>query len=582
MTNNPLSDLENMEQQIVSRAKPCFYIRRSKHDNPSMIYATIYISGRKYHVGIGLKVRPSQWNKSKQEAKTHPSYSYNDNLNNSIANAKISSLKLGFANSYWYLCSVNKCLEMLTKYKHNKTTIEMTNAMKSAIEVTQLMRNVARANVQGRSYKTECTKIERFKKFLHTKRISNKFESMNYETINQFKDWLHSPRVKISWNTAEQTLRAIKRYLKRLGDNPANNYDYSTQHIDGITSPKDTRSVKEKKNNYVALTHEHINTLKELNLSDDDMRICRDLFLMQCYSGVRVSDLPQLLNPDNFRDIDGEPYSIFIPKKTEHSSSKEANIPLSHYYPHLLELYKKYKGQTFDFLPSDDNPQGDQSYNRNIRTLGQLCGWNEEISISQTKGGKKVIEKMPLYKMLTSHCGRHTFITNVSREFRLRLEDICHITGHANSNIIESTYLNLSHCDGANILNQIFKTEEKKMVDKPHDNNTSPIPTPTLNSERLAVIESNKCTQTIVNSVDEAKCVLNYLGADVDTYMEVNNIDTLLRMICTYENDIIGPIYNKKGDLSKVKEIFNQTADIKIRKRQLHEYAKSIKTKKGI
>lgn len=76
---------------------------------------------------------------------------------------------------------------------------------------------------------------------------------------------------------------------------------------------------------------------------------------MQCYSGIRVSDMQHLLNPGKYRVCDGVPFVMFVPKKTNKRKFKEANIPLNTLYPQLLTLYEKYKGKTFKFLPTTDD-----------------------------------------------------------------------------------------------------------------------------------------------------------------------------------------------------------------------------------
>lgn len=572
MTEPSFTDLLNMEQQIVTRGNLCFYIRSSKSDNPTMIYITLYLRGKKYHVGSGLRVRPSQWDNSKHEAMLHPSYSEIDNLNNSIVNAKILSLKVAFAKNFLYLCDVSKCLKILTKYNIKVKKFMKNTTTKNT--VTQLMINLARENLKDRSFTTERTKIERFKKFLKNNKISDDFESMTYAVIDRFNQWLNSPRANLTLDTADQTLRAIKKYLKKLGNVPEHGYDYIGSRIEGIISPKDKRNAKEQKENYVVLTHEHIKQLENLEIEDDELLITRDLFLMQCYSGVRVSDLPQLLDEANFKMIDGIPYSVFIPKKTENSSTKEANIPLISLYPHLIELYNKYKGMTFSFLPSDDNKQGNQSYNRNIRSLGQMCGWNDEFKETRMKGGKKVVVTYPFYKGLSSHSGRHSFVTNAVREHGLTFDDVISITGHKDTTQITSTYLNLSHCDGAKILNKaLFEKYHKTHISKGVG-----MPRPQLTSEPPIISDAkNGLSNGIVDSVEEAKRVLNYLGADSDDYQEMDDFAVLLRMICDYESKIIGATYERRGDLARIKEIFNEQADIRTRKRQLHAYAESLK-----
>lgn len=81
--------------------------------------------------------------------------------------------------------------------------------------------------------------------------------------------------------------------------------------------------------------------------------------------------------------------------------------------------------------------------------------------------------------------------------------------------------------------------------------------------------------------MDEAKRVLNYLGADVDDYIEENDINQLIRMICHYEGRIVGG-YAKKHNIEKIKEIFNEYADPKLRKEHLHTYAEYLNAERCV
>ena len=85
-----------MNQQFPSRGGLCFYIRQTKTDYPTTIYATYYIRGVKRHVSLGIKVKPSQWDRQNHQARVSKTYSEADNLNNRIANAKLKRIEFGF------------------------------------------------------------------------------------------------------------------------------------------------------------------------------------------------------------------------------------------------------------------------------------------------------------------------------------------------------------------------------------------------------------------------------------------------------------------------------------------------------
>ena len=50
--------------------------------------------------------------------------------------------------------------------------------------------------------------------------------------------------------------------------------------------------------------------------------------------------------------------------------------------------------------------------NDHLKDMGEVCGLNEAIAITYFKGSKRVDEVYKKYELLTTHCGRRTFICN--------------------------------------------------------------------------------------------------------------------------------------------------------------------------
>lgn len=542
-----------MTQQFPTRGGLCFYIRKSKTDNPVNVYATFYYRGVKHHASLGIKVRPSQWDKINHRAKVSTTYSENDNLNNRIANAKLKSIEFGFLDKNLYLC--NKHLEIIdtiTKFKTKKSKMtKIKNSSSNTIKtngVIQLMRNSAMESVHGRSYETELSKINRFSRFLKASKLSDSFDSMTYENIDKFNKWLNSSKTKLSLDTASQTLRAVKKYLKRFGDMPVYDFNYNASGINGIKPPKDTRTTEEIHNNYIALTHKQIEQIANLEIRNDNfLATCRELFLMQCYSGVRVSDMRQLLNPEKFKEIDGEPFVVFVPKKTNKTKFKEANIPLNALYPQLASLYDKHKGKSYDFLPTSEDEKGDKRYNEAIKKLGLMCGWHDEIQVVKLIGGKKQTIKTEFYKVLTNHCGRHSLVTNAVREFNMSFDDVIKITGHHDTQQITSRYLNLKSGEDAALLNKSLKEKG-------------------LGAKRPKKDKSAKGDMANFGIADEKEAlkVLKFLGVDTSE-MADRSFSDLVSEIGQHQGElyddygvtfeIMKPLFNAQTPLAKRKKL---------------------------
>ncbi|MDR2928483.1 MAG: hypothetical protein LBV41_09865 [Cytophagaceae bacterium] len=50
--------------------------------------------------------------------------------------------------------------------------------------------------------------------------------------------------------------------------------------------------------------------------------------------------------------------------------------------------------------------------NSYLKEMGKICGLNEEIRIVYFSGNKRIEEVHPKHKLLSTHCGRRTFIVN--------------------------------------------------------------------------------------------------------------------------------------------------------------------------
>ena len=90
--------------------------------------------------------------------------------------------------------------------------------------------------------------------------------------------------------------------------------------------------------------------------------------------------------------------------------------------------------------------KGNNTYNEAIRRIAKKAGLDREIvKIDSTQ---KEVRK-PLYKTVSSHDARCTFITNMIRK-GVSPERLCRMTGHANDEMIKRVYAQLTVDDEIN------------------------------------------------------------------------------------------------------------------------------------
>ena len=146
------------------------------------------------------------------------------------------------------------------------------------------------------------------------------------------------------------------------------------------------------------LTMDELKQMEALDLSDHPLGLAltRDLFLIGCFTGLRVSDLNRLQSAE-LVTLEGAQCISFKQQKTD----RPVLIPV---HPVVQSILDRHNGPP--------RPQNDQIINRNLKRLGQLMELTDSVQIERTVGGAKTKESKTKWAMLTSHCARRSFCTN--------------------------------------------------------------------------------------------------------------------------------------------------------------------------
>lgn len=129
------------------------------------------------------------------------------------------------------------------------------------------------------------------------------------------------------------------------------------------------------------------------NVGFSTLEKVRDLFLIGAWSGQRFSDFNKL----DVQSIDGN----FIKLKQLKTGNRVA-IPIMSKLRHILNKYP-------DKFPTISN----QKFNEKIKVVAELAGLTENRKIINTKGNIESEIVKPLYSMVSSHCCRRSYATNM-------------------------------------------------------------------------------------------------------------------------------------------------------------------------
>jgi integrase len=143
----------------------------------------------------------------------------------------------------------------------------------------------------------------------------------------------------------------------------------------------------------------------------------RDVFCFCCFTGLRYSDVAKLKKSDV-----KENYITVITQKTIDSLI----IELNKYSRAILKKYEKVGLPNDMALPVISNVK----MNEHLKEMGEAVGLNSPQRIVYFKKSQRYEEVLPKYALLTTHCGRRTFIVNALR-LGVPAEVIMKWTGHS-------------------------------------------------------------------------------------------------------------------------------------------------------
>ena len=171
-----------------------------------------------------------------------------------------------------------------------------------------------------------------------------------------------------------------------------------------------------------ALSEDELKMLREAPMVRESLNQCRDLFLVSCWTGARISDLkrmPEIIREAWNQNGDSCPSSLsFVQSKTLQS----VMVPV---LPELRTIIEKWGGDLPE-LPAE------QKMNKRIKEVGEAAGLDRIVEVPSTKVNEQgLILKSHLFEMLTNHTGRRTFATLLYKKGIMSNGQLMSLTGHS-------------------------------------------------------------------------------------------------------------------------------------------------------
>lgn len=265
------------------------------------------------------------------------------------------------------------------------------------------------------------------------------FKNIDEDKLNDFVLFLKD-KMNLRNSTIEKQIKCLKWFLRwatKKGYNKNTTFRFYKTKL---------KSVPKK---VIFLTWDELNQLKEYVIPSEKQYLerVRDVFLFQCYTGLRHSDVYNLKNSD----VKDKYFEVTTVK-----TSDSLIIELNSYSRAILDKYKEYHFENDKALPVISN----QKMNDYIKELAELAEINEPVRETYYKGNQRIDEVFPKYSLLSSHAGRRTFVCN-SLSMGIPVETVMKWTGHSDYKAMKP-YIDVADKDRKNAMTCWDKRGEQK------------------------------------------------------------------------------------------------------------------------
>lgn len=441
-----------------------------------------------------------------------------------ICNKKLLELKSQFEEFKRYLCDnpskLENCWELLRKYIYKDSDMRKTKKINAIHWLRDAIANDKTIKTSGEhkgasTMETYLIVLKDFNNFLLEKgREVIGFEDINLALIKEYETYLFNKKVKGERTTATSTVGnkcvQLISIIKRA--EPYNLIDIHEAKLDKYTKPKSRQGDE----NEISLSEEDINKIHSLKLSGKE-EVVRDVFILQCWTGQRFSDMLSL-NKGIVKDTDNGQILEIVQTKRTHRVA----IPL---FPVALEILKKYN---FNLPEISKN-----TMLRYLKIIGFKAGLTEDHIVTEDRGGKVTNSIKQRWELIGTHTARRSYISNMlKRGYDSHL--LMKITGHTTEEAFKR-YVKVRSEDVASL---ILKTEAGRVKDKLPQESSQENNVPMNSNQTLKVIKEGieEGLKPLKKELSDIKEVMQYITINKRSIRPVN-ARRLIAMVVSLEKD---------------------------------------------
>lgn len=386
------------EDKINGKNQAPIYAQYS-HDSKSLLFAT------------GIKVEIKYWNGEKVSR-------HEDSTLQTKYNKRLQSLSnkiLGIASDIQDKGGIPTVTNVKEAYeKSEREKLPETELSKSILVLWRDYLETRKSNISERTYNSEKNSIEALEGFLEKEKLfAIKPESFTLKHLNKFEAYLATEAKKsrkekkeketgkpLSKNTIAKRKKHLKTFFKyHIKLKGKVGFDLSDLKYKETPAPK------------VYLTEEELEGFENFEFEKEKHNRVRDLFILGCNTGLRISDLTRL-----DKNIVGSKVML-----TTQKNNKEVAFPISPTVRRIL--------QSYDYnLPQ----YSEDKFRVYLREAFKICFPDSKI---QVRSGKRFIS-VPKHELISPHDAIRTFIT-LSAERGMTFNSIAKIVGKSPAVILK-------------------------------------------------------------------------------------------------------------------------------------------------
>ncbi len=264
------------------------------------------------------------------------------------------------------------------------------------------------------SYKNYKTLSVALNNYQESKKTKLTFQSINKEFCLDFNDWLLNQGLIDM--TINKRFACLKVFLRDIEERDIFYFKPNVLRF----------SIKKFSSEIVTLTLDELKNLQKLDLKgNENWQKVLDVFILNCFMGLRYADLQQVKKSNFYKDQDND----FFYKTYNQKTQTEIIIPI---LPTAFAILQKYG---FD-IPMFHNVVFNRTL-KDILTFHKL--FEDQVIKHSMVNGNIREEKFMRRELISSHTCRRTFVTN-SLKNNVNISNLMAATGHKKINTV-SRYL---------------------------------------------------------------------------------------------------------------------------------------------